>query len=205
MEKIIKLALEELVEKYQPHTVILYGSRATNEATETSDIDLACFCDHGCELKDARLFNGIYLDAWIYPTSAMTDVPDEALRFHQGVLLRDPRGLGAQYLGLISERLADGPEKISETDLAHLKVWLSKMLNHATADSLDGRYRRTWLQYELLEIYFHVRGLWFCGHKKSFKYLKNQDPKALELFELVYSNPTDCHALAALADYVVRR
>ncbi|MFQ2313995.1 nucleotidyltransferase domain-containing protein [Aeromonas dhakensis] len=46
MEKILDLAVEDLKGKYAPHTIILYGSYARNEATETSDIDIACFCDN---------------------------------------------------------------------------------------------------------------------------------------------------------------
>jgi predicted nucleotidyltransferase len=33
--------MEELKGKYAPHTIILYGSYARNEATETSDVDIA--------------------------------------------------------------------------------------------------------------------------------------------------------------------
>ncbi|MGL1040597.1 hypothetical protein ACSTDR_22850, partial [Vibrio vulnificus] len=35
MNNILELAVEELKEKYAPHTIILYGSYARNEATET--------------------------------------------------------------------------------------------------------------------------------------------------------------------------
>ncbi|MGR3172959.1 nucleotidyltransferase family protein, partial [Vibrio vulnificus] len=66
---ILELAVEELKEKYAPHTIILYGSYARNEATETSDIDIACFWDRPEEHKDASLFHGIFLDVWVYPTA----------------------------------------------------------------------------------------------------------------------------------------
>lgn len=56
MEDILDLAMEELKRKYAPHTIILYGSYARNEATETSDIDIACFCKNTSEQRDDRLF-----------------------------------------------------------------------------------------------------------------------------------------------------
>lgn len=87
--------------------------------------------------------------------------------------------------------------------MAHLKGWVNKMLGHASVDSLEGHYRRTWLQMELLELYFQIRGLWFLGHKKSFMYFRDHDPKAMELFSHIYKNPTDRKALAALAKYVI--
>lgn len=98
MENLILLAQEDLIQRYNPHTIILYGSRARNDATDTSDIDIACFCDDSEEVKDARLFNGVYLDAWVYPTSAMNTVSDDALRFGDGVVLLDKFGHGEHYL-----------------------------------------------------------------------------------------------------------
>lgn len=204
MDDILDLALEELKEKYDPHTVILYGSHARNEATETSDIDIACFCERPDEQKDARLFHGVYLDVWVYPTTFLSSVPEESLRFGDGKVVYDTHGLGSDYLAKIKQKLADGKPPMSDTDKAHLQEWVMKMLERAHDKDLDGNYRRTWLQHDLLEIYFEIRGLWYLGSKKSFAYLKQHDQSVFILFEKLYKEPLNLNLLTTLANQVVR-
>jgi len=204
MSNILDLALEELKKMYAPHTIILYGSHARNEATETSDIDIACFCDRPDKQKDARLFHGVYLDAWVYPTAFLNSIPDEALRFGDGKVVYERQGLGSDYLAKVRKKLADGKPPISEADKAHLQEWVMKMLERVNEKDLDGNYRRTWLQFELLEIYFEIRDLWYLGSKKSFKYLQQHDQPVFNLFEKVYKEPLNLALLSALAKQVVR-
>ena len=181
--------LKELKEKYAPHTIILYGSHARNEVTPTSDIDIACFCDRPDEKKDARLFHGVYLDVWVYPTAFLNAVPEEALRFGDGKIVHDAQGLGWDYLAKVKRKLADGKPPMSDEDKAHLQEWVMKMLERAHAEDLDGNYRRTWLQHDLLEIYFEMRGLWYLGSKKGFSYLREYDHVVFRLFEETYKDP----------------
>ena len=204
MDDILNLACEELKEKYKPHTIILYGSYARNEANESSDIDIACFYDGTSEYKDARVFHNTYLDAWVYPTSFLDSIPEESLRFGDGIVLYDERGLGSKYISQVKQKLAKGKSAISENELAHLQEWVKKMLARANDEDIDGNYRRIWLQHELLTIYFEVRGLWFLGPKKSFSYLKSHDNPVFELFSKAYKEPTNMVALEALAKKVVR-
>ncbi|MER0508605.1 nucleotidyltransferase domain-containing protein [Aeromonas veronii] len=203
MDDIIYLAMEELKEKYAPHTIILYGSHARNEATETSDIDIACFCDCPNEQKDARLFHGIYLDVWVYPTDYLDSIPDEALRFGDGKIIYDTQGLGIDYLAKVKKKLADGKPAMSAADKVHLQEWAMKMLERAHDKDLDGTYRRTWLQHDLLEIYFEIRGLWYLGSKKSFQYLQQHDKPILTLFDKMYKDPLNLDLLAVLTKQVV--
>lgn len=204
MKQIITLVLEELKAKYSPHTIILYGSYARNEESNTSDVDVACFCDINEEVKDARVFQGVYLDAWIYPTESLNTIPEASLRFGDGIVLYDERSLGKKYLEEVQRKLLAGRELMSANDLLHLQEWVSKMLSRAVVNDLDGNYRRTWLQFELLSLYFEVRGLWFLGHKKSLSYLKSYDSEVYELFCEMYANPTDTTYLERLAKLVVR-
>jgi predicted nucleotidyltransferase len=203
MDELLQLAANHLIQQYKPHTLIAYGSRARNQATESSDIDLACYCDDVEEIKDAGLFQGVYLDAWIYPTSALETVSDESLRFEDEILLFDQRGLGEKYLQQVKEKLKQGPKKISQSDIEHTKQWIHKMLARSAVNDLDGQYRRIWLQFQLLEIYFQLRGKWFLGHKKSFLYLQENDLPGYELFVQVYADVTDYEKLRELTIYVV--
>ena len=202
MDGLNRLAHDYLVNKYNPHTIILYGSRARGDATETSDIDIACFCDDIVETKDARLFHDVYLDAWIYPTSYMESVPPEALRFSEGILLLDKKSCGVHYLLAVQERLKRGPEKLSTVDRDHQVKWIHKMLKRIRAGDLEGNYRKSWLRFQLLESYFTLRDLWFLGDKRSFIWLKENDLNAYQLFANLYSDTSDDDDLTLLAAYV---
>jgi predicted nucleotidyltransferase len=204
MDNILDLAMEELKGKYTPRTIILYGSYARNEATETSDIDIACFCDHTSEQRDARLFHGIYLDVWVYPTDYLSSIPKEALRFGDGKVIYDTQGLGSRYLARVKQKLADGKPATSEVDKVHLQQWVMKMLERAHDKDIDSHYRRTWLQHDLLEIYFDMRDLWYLGSKKSFHYLQQHDQPTFNLFEKIYKEPLNIDLLTALAKQVAR-
>ncbi len=203
MESLLDLAIEEVIELYAPHTVILYGSHARNEATETSDIDIACFWDRSEEHKDARLFHGTFLDVWVYPTSFLDSVPEEALRFADGKVVYETRGIGADYIARVKQKLANGKEPMSEVDRLHIQEWVVKMLERSRDGDLDGNYRRTWLQHDLLKMYFDIRGKWYLGSKKSFQYMKQNDNAIYSLFEQVYENPLDIDLLDKLASKVV--
>jgi predicted nucleotidyltransferase len=203
LDSLLQLAFEDLVQQYNPHTVIAYGSRVRNQATDSSDIDIACYCDNSDEIKDARLFHGVYLDAWIYPTSAMDVVKDEDLRFEDGCLLLDQQGLGEKFLQRVRDKLYQGPKNPNQSDIKHTIEWIHKMLLRAANNDLDGDYRRVWLQFQLLEIYFQLRGKWFLGHKKSFEYLLENDRQVYDLFVQVYADSTNVDQLHKLANGVV--
>ncbi|WP_332706230.1 nucleotidyltransferase domain-containing protein [Plesiomonas shigelloides] len=195
----------DLKEKYSPHTIILYGSRARNEESETSDIDIVCFSEHvKTEVKDARDFHGVYLDAWIYPTDYMFNITESVFRFSDGVILVDECKLASSYLNEIKAKICEGRKAMSEEDLVHLSAWIDKMLRRASVDDLDGHYRRTWLQFELLSIYFEVRGKWFLGHKNALRYLEEHDSELYELFCLMYKNPLDIEYLNRVSNQVLR-
>ena len=201
MDRITELAVKEVLEKYNPHTIIVYGSRARGEATETSDIDIACFTDSLTASKDAREFHNVFLDAWIYPTEAMENVTTEFLRFGDGFCASDKKGIGEIFLQKVREKIDLGPDLLSCEDKAHAKEWAMKMLSRAAQNDIEANSRRVWLQFELLQIYFQFRDQWYFGPKKSFSWLKENDPKGYEIFQASYSNTQSHELLKKLAEY----
>ncbi|MGY0216576.1 nucleotidyltransferase domain-containing protein [Endozoicomonadaceae bacterium StTr2] len=202
MDSITEQAVEEVVARYHPHTVIVYGSRARGEATASSDIDILCFVDSPEVTKDARLFNGVFLDAWIYSTDAMKPDEPEFLRLGDGVCVRDIRGAGQPFLDAIQHRISRGPERLTDEDKQHTREWVMKMMARTGQDDIEAYYRNSWLQIELLPIYFQLRDLWYFGPKKGFAWLKNNDPDGYQLFESTYANPRSKHDLDRLVRYV---
>ncbi|WP_253805341.1 hypothetical protein [Vibrio mediterranei] len=116
----------------------------------------------------------------------------------------ETRGIGADYIARVKQKLANGKEPMSEVDRLHIQEWVVKMLERARDGDLDGNYRRTWLQHDLLKMYFDIRGKWYLGSKKSFQYIKQNDSAIYSLFEQVYKNPLDIDLLDKLASKVVR-
>ena len=72
----IDLLAKELKQKHHCHTIILYGSYADNTHNENSDIDIICIKKDGEHYKDARLWNDIFLDVWIYPEDKLQNLDE---------------------------------------------------------------------------------------------------------------------------------
>ncbi|MES1183856.1 MAG: nucleotidyltransferase domain-containing protein [Myxococcales bacterium] len=59
------------------HTAILYGSWVRGQATPQSDVDILCVRQGGPAFRDARVADGHYVDAFIYPEAdLLTPQPD---------------------------------------------------------------------------------------------------------------------------------
>ena len=98
MEQAVSKIINELKMQYQLHTIIIYGSRARGDSTQTSDLDIACFLDNPIVKHDARELHDIYLDAWFYPTKALSENREEFLRLHDGVCVYDQNDQGEDFL-----------------------------------------------------------------------------------------------------------
>ncbi|WP_373370828.1 nucleotidyltransferase domain-containing protein [Lederbergia panacisoli] len=60
-----------LKQKYDYHTIILYGSYSRDDFTEESDLDIVCFSDITEDKNDVESYEGKQLDVWIYNTEKM--------------------------------------------------------------------------------------------------------------------------------------
>lgn len=204
MDAVTKLAVQKVTEEYNPHTVIVYGSRARGDATAESDIDIACFVDEPQISKCAYEFQGAYLDLWVYATRSMREWSNEFLKFDGGFCAIDKTGLGNALIERVARKVLEGPEPLLDEDKLHVKAWSYKMLERAAKDDLEGKYRRVWLQFDLLETYFLLRDRWYFGPKRSLSWLELNDKPAYELFRRTYENPEDWKALETVVEYTTR-
>ncbi|MET3728224.1 putative nucleotidyltransferase [Fictibacillus halophilus] len=172
-----------LLKKYDCHTIILYGSYSRGDHTEESDVDLICFSDSVAEdTNEVEFIEGKQLDAWIYPTEKMKQ-SEPFLRVHKGEIWINKKGLAEEFLASIQNTYEKGPKPLSQDEKDFLKSWLKKMQVRSAKKDLEGNYRFHWMLKDSLEIYFEIKGEWFLGPKVSFKWLKENDPKAFHLFE----------------------
>jgi hypothetical protein len=195
--------VEDLVHAHRVHTLILYGSRARGDATPESDLDVAGFADVAETARDARLWNGLYLDAFVYPT-ALAQAPDvELLKLRGGRVLLDARRLAGPLLEHLEDLDRRGPPALPESELRMRRVWARKMLARIRRGDVEAHYRHHWLLYQLLEDHFALRGVWYRGPKEALAELRLREPATFAAFERALAPGAPLDALVALVDHVV--
>jgi len=196
--------IDELRRVHGVHTIILYGSRTRGEATPESDIDVASYADVAETARDARLWNDMYLDAFVYPTARLDEAPDaDMLKLCGGQVLLDERGLAQHYLEQVTALEEQGPPALSEAELRMRRVWVRKMLARLRRDDVEAHYRHHWLLYQLLEDYFALRGEWYRGPKRALADLLGNRPETFVAFERALVPGAPIEVLEALAEVVV--
>lgn len=190
-----------LKQKYNCHTIILYGSYSRGDYTEESDLDVICFADRSDDKNNVELFEGKQLDVWVYNTDKM-DNPEEFLRVYRGKVLLNDKGFAEKFLSEIEGVFNDGPKKLTEEEKVFLKSWLRKMYLRSNKNDIEGNYRYYWLLKDSLEIYFELKGIWYLGPKKSFSWLKKNDNFAYNLFENTFRKNVNMQEVERLLKYL---
>lgn len=174
-----------LINRYNCHSIILYGSYANGTQIKESDIDVICFSDNINPQNDTSKLLDIQLDAWIYPTEKMDNYED-LIHIDDGVILLDKKSICNQLMNNISH-LYKEPIYISENEVNFNKSWLIKMLSRAKKEDTEGNFRYHLLLTQSLEIYFQIIKVRYMGPKKSLEYLKNKDTEAFRFFKKALS------------------
>jgi predicted nucleotidyltransferase len=172
-----------LCDQHQCHTVLLYGSRARNQARPGSDWDVLGIRKTGEPVRDVRQLGDGWLDAFVHPESHFAKLDDGSLRFVNAKVLVDKEGFAGKLLARVAAFEAAGPKALRPEDDATLRAWYPKMLDRIMRDDTEARYRRAWLLYDSLEAYFRLRHRWYRGPKQSLAYLEKEDPHAYHAFE----------------------
>jgi len=190
-----------LINKYECHLIILYGSYSRGDYTKESDVDLLCFSNRKYTGNDTSIQNGLQLDAWIYNTKTMK-APREYLHVTDGKIIHDQNNSGRNFLESIMQIYKKGPKLLNESEKQFLKSWLIKMLERSEKNDSEGNYRFHWMLKDSLEIYFNIKGLWFLGPKKSFKWLQTNDIRAYKLFTAAFNKNVRYPDVKLLLDYI---
>ncbi len=183
MNDIERLTLEVML-AHGCHTAILYGSWARGQATPQSDVDILYIREAGPAFRDARVIDGIYLDAFIYPEADLVTPDPGLLRVLGGKAIRDLNGSGSALLAKLQALHDRGPSPMSD-DLRQVSVlWSQKMLDRFRGQTdLEAQYRRMQLLLQALEDYFALRETWFPGPKQGFAWLLQHDAATHHRFE----------------------
>ena len=174
--------LHYLQESHGCHTVILYGSFARGSGTSTSDIDVIGIRTKGEHYRIGKTWNSRILDAWIYDEEHIP-AADKLLHIHDGVILKEQNGIASKLLSGITKFLEKPLPPMAHWERQQLATWIEKMTGRIGDQGLEADYRRHWLLYDLLPLWFSFKRLRFYGSKKSFAWLKVNEPGLYRLFE----------------------
>jgi predicted nucleotidyltransferase len=173
----------EIADDHGCHTAILYGSRARGSATDSSDVDLACFRDGGTTTRDARRVGGIYYDAFVYPVSVALNPEPFLVRLHPGVVLREREDFGSAFLVTLGALYDRGPAPLRADERMVLVLWAHKTLARLRGQTtVEAAYRRSQLLNDALPDYFALRGMWFRGPREALVHLDEEDPRVHRTF-----------------------
>ncbi len=198
--RLVKI-VNQLKEKYDCHTIILYGSRARGDETAASDYDIIAIRDKGEMERDCRKFEGVFLDVFIYSLEEIKQ-PSDFLRIKDGIVICEKNKIGSELLEKVRDCYKKGPIPKSAWEKQVIAVWGQKMLERANIGDVEGDFRAHWLIYDLLEEYFQLRDLWYLGPKEAFQWLKANDAAIYGLFEKVLSQGINLKQLKILTEKI---
>src|SRR4051812_39434679 len=134
------------------HTAILYGSLARGDATPQSDVDILCVREDGPSFRDARIEEGVYIDAFIYPEAKLATPEPSLLRVLGGTVIRERDGFGTALLARLRDLHDRGPTPVPDDERRAVLLWSRKMLDRFRGQrGLEADYRRMQLLLQSLE------------------------------------------------------
>ena len=185
-DPLIEDLVADLVRRHRCHTVVLYGSRARGAAGPESDYDVLAVRRSGPMTRDARVWRGAMIDAFVVGEVTLRATPvADLIKIHDGVVLEDKDGLGRRLLSRVRAAYARGPEALKPDEAEATRLWCVKMLKRIEAVAGEpgvSNYRRASILTELLPIYFQLRKRWFLGPRPALRWLAENDPPLSEAF-----------------------
>lgn len=181
-DKILDFCVQELKNKYECHTILLYGSRARGQETPKSDYDVIGIRKEGDIVHDARYHESYFLDLFVYPEKNFINPTEAALHIRGGRVLLEKGNFGKEIFRKLEEIYNKGPAPMSEDKVHALRLWARKSLERIKEGGLEGNFRRAEFLPALLEHYFTTRNQWFEGPKTSFRILKEKNPELYVAF-----------------------
>ncbi|PVE35418.1 nucleotidyltransferase [Enterococcus faecalis] len=188
MEKIMKY----IFEKYDPSSIILYGSYANKTNNTNSDFDVLVISNTCQYIHDTSFVDDIQLDLFVYPKSYFKYSEIDFMSFVQifdGKIVYDSDKIGMWLKKRVNYVISSIPYKNYEENKTQIE-WCEKMLARSLRKDPEGYYRLHWVLVDSLEIYFDICSLKYYGPKKSLSYMKKKDPVSHGLYAEVLEKTT---------------
>lgn len=169
--------------KYNPLSVILYGSYANGTNNLNSDFDaLVISADHARH-HDTSFVDGIQLDVFVYPVFYFeTDYDCEAfIQIFDGRIIADSNGIGAALQAKVRRHLQNRPPK-SKAELQASIDWCVKMCQRTKRQDAEGMFRWHWVLIDSLEIFCDIQQHPYLGPKKSLQWMEENFTAAFSCY-----------------------
>ena len=186
MEQII----EYIKQKYNPLSIILYGSYANGTNNQGSDFDSLVISQDHEQFHDTSFVNGVQLDVFVYPASYFDSDYDcnEFIQIFDGKILADSDERGKTLQDHVLSYLQNLPQK-SNAEIDASIDWCTKMLARVKRCDTEGMFRWHWVLIDSLEIFCDIKHHPYWGPKKSLQWMEENHPAAFACYQ------------AALADF----
>ncbi len=180
MEKII----EYIKDKYNPITIIVYGSFASGSNDLDSDFDALVISKDHARFHDVSLINGVQFDVFVYPRNYFdSDYNcEEFLQISDGTIVLDNDNVGFNLKNKVIDYLKNKPFK-TEEEIKNSITWCNKMLKRARKKDVEGSFRFHWLLVDSLEIFCDIVKYHYSGPKKSLAWMSKNYPEGYKLYK----------------------
>ena len=185
MEQII----EYIKQKYNPLSIILYGSYANGTNDLNSDFDSLIISHDHEQFHDTSFVNGVQLDVFVYPSSYFNGEYDcrDFVQIFDGKIILDSDNKGEQLQTKVRSYLQNRQQK-SKAEIDADVDWCIKMLARAKRHDAEGTFRWHWVLIDSLEIFCDVVNYPYRGPKKSLKWMEKNHPAAFSRYQNALSN-----------------
>ena len=180
---------EYIKQKYNPLSMILYGSYANGTNNLNSDFDaLVISCDHE-QVHDTSFVNGVQLDVFVYPSSYFEGDfnCNDFIQIFDGKIIADSDGWGKTLQRKVQLYLENRPQK-SKAEIDANVDWCIKMLARVKRQDAEGLFRWHWVLIDSLEIFCDVMHHPYLGPKKSLKWMEETHPGAFACYKTALEN-----------------
>ena len=182
------ILLEQMIEyirqKYNPLSIILYGSYASGTNNLNSDFDALVITSDSEPYHDTSFVNNIPLDVFVYPKSRFSGNYDceEFIRIFDGIIVMDSNDIGKSVQNRVQTFLQNRPNK-TDAEIQADTNWCAKMLERVKRCDAEGMFRWHWLLVDSLEIFFDIIHEPYFGPKKALKWMEENQPTAFEIYQ----------------------
>lgn len=197
MEKLIKL----LVEKYNIHTLFLYGSRTTETFFPESDYDILAIRKDGSRVREVFAFENLSIDL-IVDNEDLINYPENFIYLWSNQLLLDEQGFGKKILDVHRKYLLQPAVKLSQNRTTQRLKQIQDELKYIKQDNILGHYRHHDLLSKILPLYFNLIGEWYLGDKHALKWLEKNKPEFFRIISKALQPGASFEQIEQLVNYV---
>lgn len=189
-------------EKYDPLSLIVYGSYANGTNNQNSDFDALVIWRGDKQIHDISFVGGVQLDVFVYPVTFFDEAYncEDFVRIFDGNILTDTDGIGKDLQMRVLRYLHDRPQKTAEEIQCNID-WCAKMCERAGRGDAEGMFRWHWLLVDSLEIFCDAVRQPYFGPKKALQWMREKQPTAFAYYEKALHD-FSCESLNEWVSYI---